>query len=147
MSISNSNEVPQLTPAQRERLARLADVLMPAGSGLPAASEVDVHLQWIDQAIAAAPMFAPALLAALQATDDPQAAIERLRTQQPQVFMGFAFLVSGAYLMHPKVRQCLGYEGLALEAKPPLEGESEYYLEDGLLEPVLARGAIYRDVT
>jgi hypothetical protein len=28
-----------------------------------------------------------------------------------------------------------------------LEGESEYYLEGDLLEPVLARGPIYRKVT
>ncbi len=135
----------RLDDAQRERLAKLADVLMPAGAGLPAASEVDVHHSWIDQALDAVPMMAPAIHIALEIPGEPAEAIERLQ-QQPDVFMAFTFILSGAYFMHPRVRQALGYQGQAVEPNPPLEGEADYYLEDGLLDLVLARGPIYRQV-
>ena len=135
-----------LNDAQRQRLAALADVLMPAGAGLPAASEVDVHLNWIDLALDAVPMMVPAVHLALETPGEPEEAIEWLRQQQPDIFMAFTFVVSGAYFMHPRVRLELGYQGLAVEPSPPLDGEADYYLEDGLLEPVLARGPIYRKV-
>ena len=131
---------------QRERLAALADVLMPSGAGMPAASAVDIHHAWIDQALDAVPMMAGAVELVLGLPGDPDEVIEALRLQQPDVFMAFTFVLSGAYFMHPLVRKELGYQGLAVEANPPLEGEAEYYLEEGLLEPVLARGPFYRQV-
>jgi hypothetical protein len=136
----------RLDEAQRARLVQLADVLMPAGAGLPAPSEVDVHRELIDRALDAVPMMAPVVEIALRAPGEPTEAVERLRREQPQVFMAFTFILSGAYFLHPRVRKALGYEGLAIQPKPPLEGEAEYYLEDGLLAPVLSRGPIYRQV-
>jgi len=144
--MNNPNKIKRLDNAQRERLANLADELMPAGAGLPSASEADVHQNWIDLALDVVPMMAPALQVALEAPGEPAEAIEWLQREQPDVFMAFSFILSGAYFMHPRVRQALGYQGLAVEENPPLEGEAEYYLEDELLEPVLARGAIYRQV-
>jgi hypothetical protein len=119
---------------------------MPAGAGLPAASEVDVHGRFIDEALAAAPMMAGAVELALEMPGEPAKVIEELRENEPGAFMALAFVLSGAYFMHPRVRAALGYEGQAAPENPPLEGEAEYYLEDGLLEPVLARGPIYREV-
>ncbi|MEJ8568592.1 hypothetical protein [Elongatibacter sediminis] len=136
----------ELNDVQRTRLAALADVLMPAGAGLPAASEVDVHLTWMDQALDAVPTMAPAILAALEVSGEPAEVVETLREESPDLFMALTFVLSGAYFMHPRVRQALGYEGLAVEPNPPLEGEAEYYLEDDLLQPVLERGPIYRQV-
>jgi hypothetical protein len=137
---------PPLDATQRTRLAALADTLMPAGAGLPAPSEVDVHHDWIDRALEAVPMMVPIVRAVLDTPGEPARTLEDLRQREPGSFDAFAFLVSGAYLMHPRVRQALGYQGLAVEANPPLEGEAEFYLEDGLLDPVLARGHIYRTV-
>ncbi len=136
----------RLDDAQRERLAALADVLMPAGAGMPAASEVDIHKSWIDQALDAVPMMAGAVQLALETPGEPEQAVEHLREQQPDVFMAFTLVLSGAYFMHPRVRKELGYQGLAVEPNPPLEGEAEYYLEDDLLAPVIARGPFYRSV-
>lgn len=135
-----------LNDVERSRLAALADVLMPGGSGLPAASEVDIHRSWIDQALAATPMMAGAVRLALEMPGEPAEVVETLREKEPGAFMAFTFVLSGAYFMHPRVRQALGYEGQAVPENPPLEGEAEYYLEDGLLDPVLARGPIYREV-
>ncbi len=136
----------ELNDTQRSRLASLADELMPAGGGLPAASEVDVHLVWIDQALNAVPIMGNAVRFALELPGEPAEAVEALRERHPEAFMAFTFVLSGAYFMHPRVRQALGYEGLAVEPNPPLEGEAEYYLDDGLLQPVLARGPVYRQV-
>ncbi len=144
--MNTQTQMSRLDDAQRERLARMADVLMPAGAGLPAASEVEVHRIWIDQAMDAVPMMASAIHVALETPGEPAEAIERLRRQQPDVFMAFTFILSGAYFMHPRVRQALGYQGQVVESNPPLEGEADFYLEGGLLDPVLARGSIYRQV-
>jgi hypothetical protein len=137
---------PPLDEAQRARLAALADALMPEGDGLPAPSAIGVHGDWIDRALAAVPMMDPVLRAVLDAPGEPALVLEQLELQEPGSFSAFAFLVSGAYFMHPRVRQALGYPGLAVEANPPLEGEAEFYLEDGLLDPVVARGPVYRAV-
>jgi hypothetical protein len=40
----------------------------------------------------------------------------------------------------------LSYPAATLVENPPLEGEWEYYLEDGLLDPVIQRGAFMRPV-
>ena len=128
----------------RERVAELADVLMPAGLDLPAPSEIDIQGHWLDLAVAAAPRMARSILAATDGTAKPEDAIAKLEAEQPEVFTEFAFFISGAYFMHPRVRQALGYEGQSIPEDPPAEGESEYYLEGDLLQPVLARGPIYR---
>ena len=107
-----------LNDTQRERLAALADVLMPAGAGLPAASEVDIHLQWIDLALDVVPMMAPAVHLALEIPGEPADALEQLRQQHPEVFMAFTFILSGAYFMHPRVRLELGYQGLLWNRTP-----------------------------
>lgn len=136
----------QLDDSQRARLADLADALMPSGEGLPAPSELDIHGMWINEALAAVPMMLPAVEIAIATPGDPKEVVQQMRADQPEIFMAFTFVLSGAYFMHPRVRQALGYQGLAIEPNPPLEGEAQYYLEDGLLDPVLSRGPIYRKV-
>ncbi|MFO1377939.1 MAG: hypothetical protein U1F14_13160 [Steroidobacteraceae bacterium] len=135
-----------LDETQRTRLAALADTLMPAGEGLPVPSEIGVHQDWIDRALEAVPMMERIVRAVLDTPGEPARVLDELRQQEPGSFDAFAFLVSGAYFMHPRVRQALGYQGPAVEANPPLDGEAEFYLGDGLLDPVLARGRIYRTV-
>jgi hypothetical protein len=43
--------------------------------------------------------------------------------------------------MNPKVRKRLRYPGQ--KASPPYPDEADYYLRDGLLDPVIERGPIY----
>jgi hypothetical protein len=52
--------------------------------------------------------------------------------------------VAGSYLMNPRVRRGLGLPGGAPRPKPALPDESDYYLSGGILDPVIARGPIYR---
>lgn len=133
-----------LDDTARQRLAAIADTLMSGGDGLPIPSEIDVHHHWLDEAVVAAPALAESLRVVLDTDGSPEEVIDNLRTTSPDVFMAMAFVLSGAYFMHPTVRKALGYDGQAISENPPLEGEAEYYLEDGLLDPVIARGRIYR---
>lgn len=134
----------KLDLTDRDRIAAIADTLMPGGDGLPLPSEIDIQHHWIDEALAAAPALAGSLSFVLGVDASPADIVEDLRSNEPEVFMALTFLLSGAYFLHPTVRKALGYEGQAIPETPPLEGEAEYFLEDGLLEPVIARGRIYR---
>lgn len=134
-----------LDERRRETLAELADVLVPAAEGMPAASEVDVHGKWVDRVLAARPDLAGGLeraLAAAAGAEDADAAVRRLNDTDPDAFGALATAVTGAYYLHPRVRKLLGYPGQ--KENPPLPDESDYYLRDGILDPVVARGPIHR---
>lgn len=134
----------ELDGAQREKLAAFADALIPGGHGLPSASEAGVHVRWIDRALGARPDLAGPMLAVLALGGEPRVELERLRSGDPETFQGFTFAVAGGYLMNPRVRKLLGYPGQAPKPKPAYPDESDYYLEGGILDPVLDRGPIYR---
>jgi choline dehydrogenase-like flavoprotein len=123
---------------QRAVFAALADVLIPAADGMPAAGEVDVGGKWLDRALGARPDLEPVLARVLSeaAERDPDAEVRRLHDEDPEGFEALSLLASGAYTMHAKVRKRLGYPGQ--KQNPPLPDEAEYYLDGGLLDPVLA---------
>lgn len=138
-----SNDLPA---ESRTRLAALADVLIPGGSGLPSAGAADVGGQWINRVLAADPDLVEAVTRVLERSGAPGEVLGELRAGEPALFERFAFAVAGAYFMNPGVRQALGYPGIAPRKVPAAEGEAEYYLEDDVLTPVLERGPIYRRV-
>jgi choline dehydrogenase-like flavoprotein len=107
------------------RLAALADALIPAGGGMPSASEADGTGKWIDRALAARPDLAPSFERALEADG-----VDQLQRDDPEAFAALAELVSGAYYMNVKVRKRIGYPGQ--KSNPPFPDEADFYLE-GLL--------------
>jgi choline dehydrogenase-like flavoprotein len=133
-----------LTAAQRATLAALADALIPAADGRPAASEVDVQGKWIDKAIAARPELGAALGRVLDAAAgaDPDGEVRRLHAGDPDGFRALATLAQGAYLMHPRVRKRIGYPGQG--KRPPYPDEAEYDLRDDVLQPVIERGRTFK---
>ncbi|MGY1644574.1 hypothetical protein ACI782_26035 [Geodermatophilus sp. SYSU D00703] len=135
---------PALDEAQRGRLAELADCLIPGGEGLPAASAVDVHGAWIDRVLAVRPDLGPVLAAVLAADGSGQELLDRVRVEDPERFGHFAYAIAGAYLINPRIRRLLGYPAAAPARNPAMEGEAEAYLEDGILDVVIARGPVYR---
>jgi len=128
----------------RDRLAALADVLIPGGSGLPAASAADATGRWINRVLAAHGGLAEALGAVVALPGEPAAVLSELRRDRPGLFETFTFAVAAAYYMNPAVRNALGYPGIAPRPVPVAEGETEFYLEDDILGPVVQRGPIYR---
>jgi hypothetical protein len=134
----------ELADASRDRLAALADVLIPGGDGLPSAGDADVAGQWINRTLSANPDLVGAVTQVLAIDGAPGDVLEELRLHHRDVFDSFAFAVSGAYFMNPAVRNALGYPGIAPRRMPAADGEAEYYLEDDILAPVVDRGPIYR---
>jgi hypothetical protein len=145
--MSVAPESPWLDEQARARLAALADALVPGGLGLPSASGADVSGRWIERTLAANPDLTEAVVHALTLPGKPAQSLDQLRVQDPVAFESFAFAVSAAYFMNPRVRRALGYPGNAPRRQPAAEGEAEYYLEDDVLAPVVERGAIYRGVS
>lgn len=134
----------RLDVGQRARLAELADVLITGGLGLLSASEAKVHEKWIDRALSARPDLFDTVATVLDAAGDPSAALKQLKQDDVNTFDSFAFVVAGAYLMNPAVCKALGLPGNAPKPRRVLPDESDHYLEEGLLDPVVERGPIYR---
>jgi hypothetical protein len=123
----------------RARLAVLADLLVPAGEGMPGAADVDTTGKWLDRVTAADPsLVAPLVdLARCSSWED----LEALHARHPGTFERAAFALVSAYYLHPGVRRRMGYPGQG--PSPILADEPEWYLRDGLLDPVRDRGPVY----
>ncbi len=140
------SDTPTLTPKQRETLAALGDELIPAAEGMPSASGADVQGVWVDRVLSVRPDLADELIRVLDsaAGQDPKKEVRRLNSESQQDLAAVGLIVTGAYYLSPRVRQAIGYPGQ--EKSPPYPDEADYYLRDGLLNPVVDRGEIYRQM-
>ncbi|MGD9854717.1 MAG: hypothetical protein AB7U20_07170 [Planctomycetaceae bacterium] len=127
---------------ERALLAGLADVLIPAGDGMPSASRAAAAGKWLDAVLTARPDLADGLKNVLaKARDhDPADIVSELCANDPAAFELLAEVVSGAYFMNPDVQRALGYAG---QSPQPIDPRVDY-MEDGLLESVIRRGPIFR---
>lgn len=136
----------ELTDEQRADLGGLADVILPHAEGMPAATEVGVHGRLMDQVLNVRDDLAPAIFEAIDRSRalTPRDALVALREADYVTFSQLVLAVRGAYYMSPEVRQLLGYEGG--KARPAPYEASAMELSEGILDPVLERGPIYREV-
>jgi hypothetical protein len=127
----------------RARLAALADALIPAGDGMPSASEAGVAGEWLDAVLAAEPGLGPALAALLAEADvaDPAGELRRIESTDPGGWGTLTTVVAGAYFLNPTIAKRIGYPG---RRAIPVDVLGPDWLEDGLLDSVESRGAIYR---
>lgn len=134
----------QLSDEEREAYAMLADELIPAAEGMPAASEVDVHRRWIDQALRLRPdlrLHLEVAIAAVGTGDSPRQVAIGLAKEQPEIFAALGQLTAGAYYMDDRVRDAMGYPGQ--EARR-LVDDTDEYLE--MLGRVVERGPVFREI-
>ena len=129
-------------PARRAILAGLADVLIPAGDGMPSASAAGVAEAGLDQVLVAVPSLAASLADVLAMAEgrEPAEVVASLARTDPTAYGILTEVVTAAYFMNPEVRQAVGYTG---QGPTPLDPRVDY-MEDGLLESVIKRGPIYR---
>jgi hypothetical protein len=129
-------------PTERARFAALADVLIPAGEGFPAASSVGVAGEGLDQLLSVRPDLAAGLKKVLQEAKgrNPADVVKELQAKDPAGFGVLTEVVPGAYFLNSQVRAALGYSG---QSPRPIDPRSDY-LDDGLLLSVINRGPIYR---
>ena len=134
-----------MTDSQRAALAAAADVLVPAGGGMPAASDAGVAGRGVDRVLAARPDLADPLRVVLHdiGPDTAERDVGQLRESDAGAFRLLLDVVTAAYYLSPKVRRRLGYPGQ--RANEVFADQAEHDLRDGLLEPVVARGPIWRD--
>lgn len=131
-----------MSALDRERLGALADVLIPAASGMPSATETGVHREGLDRVLAARPDLEPVLARALAtAAGEPRDALRQLQASDEADFAALTLAVTGAYYTDPEVRQLIGYPGQRY--LPELVTCAPDW-DEAALARVVARGAIYR---
>ncbi|TNM48294.1 gluconate 2-dehydrogenase subunit 3 family protein [Nocardioides albidus] len=125
-----------LDPTARDRLAVLADVLIPGSGDFPSASAAGVPTDLIDRALGFRPDLVPAFGRALELADglDAEAALDLISTGHIAEFEALSTLVSGAYLQSPQVQQALNYRPAPRQANDDIDS----YVD--LLEVVVDRG-------
>ena len=128
----------------RDWLRPLADALIPAGDGMPAASAVGVADAQLDLVLSARPDLNRHLGRALALTAGmaPAEVLAALAELDPTAHGALLEAVAGGYYAHPRVRELLGYAG---QRPVPVRPEDyPEYLAQGLLERVVERGPVYR---
>jgi hypothetical protein len=129
---------------RRAVLAAVADRLIPAAHGMPAAGAV-VGEPRIRFVLGARPDLAEPLAAALRPElgDDPAARLEILERDEPGHHAALVQAIVFGYYTDRGVRERLGYPGQ--QAKTLYSWKLPEYIEEGLIDRVLARGAVWRD--
>jgi hypothetical protein len=130
----------------RDRLRRFADVLIPAAHGMPAAGAVGVADGQLDKVLAVRPDLAEPLARAVAGVDpaDHVTSLALLGERDREAHDALLLVVAGGYYIDPDVRRRIGYDG-----QQPVEVRPEIipnYVDEGLIEPLLARGPVYRPV-
>ncbi len=124
--------------------AAIAEHLIPAAHGMPSAADVvdDARLGFVLNA--RADLVGP-FLGALRPElgDDPEARLAALEHDAPASLAALQLVLVGGYYTDKRVRELIGYPGqLAVEVR---SWEIPPYLEEGLVDAVLARGQVWRD--
>jgi hypothetical protein len=146
-------------PLDERTLAAVIEEIIPAGEGMPSASEAGV-LHYFRQLAGQLPELPEALREALDAVEGssqerfggafldlstPQRidALERLEEEDPGVFGGLSVFVYEAYYVQPAVWELLGYEPYPTgEAGPSMEPFDEAALDRVRSAPALYRGVL-----
>lgn len=125
----------------RRTLEGLADVLIPAGEGMPSASQAGAGGALVDEVLKARWDLGDDLAALLAAArgQEPATVVARLQAEDPDAFTVLATVVAGAYFMSDDVRARLGYRGQRAVPIPSSDAPDEE-----LLRSVRERGPIYR---
>lgn len=134
---------------QRELLTLLAtaDTLIPDGPAGPRPSALQDYPKWLERALAARRdsfdeiMRLVATLADC-ASDDLYERLRQLAETPASGFEALSSVLAGAYLLSPDVRRAIGYPGQA--QRRPRFAEAADQIMSGILEPVIARGPIFR---
>jgi hypothetical protein len=139
-----TEELTTLAAAERQRLAAIADRLIPAADGMPSAADVltEDRLRFV---LNARPDLADGLRASLRPAlgEDPQARLDALARDEPATLGTLQLVVVAGYYTDARVRELIGYPGqVALTVR---SWEYPAYLEEGHIDAVLARGPVWRD--
>jgi hypothetical protein len=128
----------------RRTFAAIADVLIPAYRDMPAASEAGVAGEPLDRILTLRDdLKAPFFRGVRAAIGKPaEASARSLNDSDPDALAAIGLVASAAYYMDPEVRKKIGYPG---QDRSPIDPDAPPdYMQDNLLQPVIARGQIFR---
>ena len=133
-----------LAGAERVILEAVADRLIPAAHGMPSAAEIltDDRLRFV---LNARPDLLDPLRTALrpQLGEDVGARLEVLGRDEPAILYVLQLVIVAGYYTDRGVRELIEYPGqMAIELR---SWEYPAYLDEGLVDAVLARGPVWRD--
>jgi len=122
----------------------IADRLIPAAHGMPSAADV-VTAERLRFVLTSRPDLVEPLLVALRAqlADDPEARLELLARHEPVALGALQLAIVGGYYTDRQVRELIGYPGQ--QALTVRAWEYPEYLDEGLIDAVVARGPVWRD--
>ncbi len=145
-SAASADPLANLDDFERATLSATADVLIPAAHGMPSAAAVlgDDRLRFV---LNARPDLIEPLGAALRRElgDDVQARLDILGRDEAARLGALQLVIVAGYYTDRGVRELIGYPGqVALDLR---SWEYPAYLEEGLIDAVLARGQVWRDPT
>jgi hypothetical protein len=132
-----------LTEKQLATLTWLATLITPATETFPPAEEADPDRETLSVALKHFVRSRREILQYLDLIESESRAsrVESLEARDPPGFGVVCELLVGRYLSCRAVWSVLGYPG-RVPALPGKE-EAEFFLRDGLLDPVIARGPIF----
>ncbi len=135
---------PGLSEPLRQAFAAVADILIPAAEGMPAASQVDIGGEVLERILTLRPELREAFLRGVRACagKPPREAIETLNKTDQAAGSAIGLVASAGYYMDARVRALIGYPGQ--EDRPGDPDEEPEYVRNGMLRAVIDRGPIYR---
>jgi len=135
-----------LTAAQRGRLSALADVMLPETLTMPAPTQAGADGKPLDQVLMARPDLVADLCRAiddLEPEDFDLDTLARLLDTDEDAYVALTTVVAAAYYQSPVVRERIGYPGQVAKTYDPYAYVQ--WVDEGLLDPVVERGPIWRD--
>jgi hypothetical protein len=143
MSAAAGDPLAALDDDARGMFTTLAERLIPAANGMPSAGYVvgDDRLRFV---LNARPDLLEPLRQALRpGLGDAAARLDALARDEPTNLGALQLVIVGAYYTDKRVCDLIGYPGqMAIEVKSWLYPA---YLEEGLIDAMLARGPVWRD--
>ncbi len=129
---------PVFSAGERERLAALADALLPGDEVMPPASGVDVAGAGLDRVLSARPDLAEILHTLLaEPVSDPLAWLGALKDRSAADHRQLLIAVAGAYYTDKRIKDLVGYPGQPETPHRPDRGVPAY-MEEGLLDHLFA---------
>jgi hypothetical protein len=143
-AMESTDPLERLNATERATLGAIADQLIPAAHDMPSAAGVlgDARLRFV---LNARPDLIEPLRAALRPDlgDDVPTRLGALGRDEPTTLGALQFVIVAGYYTDKRVRELIGYPGqAAIEIR---SWEYPVYLEEGLIDAVLARGPVWRD--
>jgi hypothetical protein len=133
-----------LTDAERAIIASVADHLIPAAHGMPSAADVltGERLLFVFHA---RPDLEQPVRTALRAgiAEGADTRLAALAADDPAALGALQLTIVAGYYTDKRVRELIGYPGQ--EALTIRTWEVPPYIEEGLIDAVLARGPVWRD--